>query len=114
MVEGGDDDEPGTVVTRPDNKLPLVVTTFSHSVQEPVSPEAISICPPESQTVSQLPTARVRPTFAEHGRSPNGDNTPTVGKGLEREDFLADESDGDSCQPIVLWPWIHLELTWNR
>lgn len=41
------------------NKLPLVVITFSPSIWRPSSPGAISICPSESQTVSQLPTARV-------------------------------------------------------
>lgn len=50
----------GNGCTRPNSKLPAVVITFSHSVQEPPSLGAISICPPESQTVSQLPTARVR------------------------------------------------------
>lgn len=56
---GGDGDRP--VVRGPTTNSPsLVVITFSHSVQEPPSPGAISICPPESQTVSQLPTARVQ------------------------------------------------------
>lgn len=51
-----------TGCTRPDNKLslPRRYHVFSFRPGACLPPRAISICPPESETVSQLPTARVQ------------------------------------------------------
>lgn len=95
---GGDDGRPVVDEAR-QQTLPLVVITFSHSVSPP-SPGAISICPPESQTVSQLPTARVPPRTGE----PSPPFLSLGGKLLEegREDFLGGR--GLVPTPTVLWP----------
>lgn len=96
-----------TGCTRQQTLPPSSLSRFLIPSRSLPPPGAISICPPESQTVSQLPTARVQ----RRRRTGPGHHHPLsslLGKGekLEegREDFLLLAE--DSCQRgVVLWPW---------
>lgn len=96
-----------TGCTRQQTLPPSSLSRFLIPSRSLPPPGAISICPPESQTVSQLPTARVQ----RRRRTGPGHHQPLpslLGKGekLEegKEDFLLLAE--DSCQRgVVLWPW---------
>lgn len=82
------------------NKLSLVVITFAPSIWRPSSPEAISICPSESQTVSQLPTARVRQRWRTQAQ--RFDSIARAERTTRRKAYVLPFP--VSCRPPVLWP----------